>query len=540
MQQTFDFVIVGAGSAGAVLASKLSENPQYRVLLIEAGPVDNNALIDIPRGFGKLHSDPRFMWSYQTEAEDGTGGRAETWLRGKTLGGSSAVNGMVYVRGQPEDYDALDAMGLPGWNWATMSSYFRRLENHSLGDDGVRGVGGPLALRPHPAPGPVHEALIGACTEIGLPRLDDMNGTRQEGVGYFSHNIHSGRRVSASRAFLRPAMQRPNLKVMTDTLVEKVLFEERRAVAVRCRRNGAVETICAAREIVLCAGALESPKLLQLSGIGPAAHLRDLGIEVIHDSPHVGGNMREHRGIMFRQRLALPQTASQNCQLQGMRLAATSLRYLLTRSGVLSWGSHEVGAFFRATEQATRPDAEFLMSPFSYQITEKGAAIDTFPGLHLMSYVLRPESRGSVMIGSADPTAAPLVRPAFLTDAYDCRVAIGIYHVMRKLFDQPALRAIVAEELAPGPLHSDEEILDVFRRNGVTGYHAVGTCAMGANADAVLDERLRVRGVGGLRVMDCSAMPLMIAGNTNAPMMAMGWRAADLILEDQHPIAKGV
>lgn len=537
MQQTFDFVIVGAGSAGAVLASKLSENSQYRVLLIEAGPVDNNSLIDIPRGFGKLHSDRRFMWSYQTEPETGTGGRAETWLRGKTLGGSSAVNGMVYVRGQPEDYDA---MGLPDWNWSTMSNYFRRLENHSLGDDGIRGVGGPLTLRRHPAPSPVHEAVITGCTEIGLPRLDDMNGASQEGVGYFSHNINAGRRISASRAFLRPAMQRPNLTVMTDTLVEKVVFEGRRAVAVRCRRNGSVETIRAAREIVLCAGALESPKLLQLSGIGPAAHLRDLGIDVIHDSPHVGGNMREHRGIMFRQRLALPQSASQNYQFHGIRLAATSLRYLLTRSGVLSWGSHEVGAFFRATEQATRPDAEFLMSPFSYQITENGAAIDTFPGLHLMSYVLRPESRGSVMIGSADPTAAPIVRPAFLTDEYDCRVAIGIYHVMRKLFDQPALRTIVAEELAPGLLQSDEEILDVFRRNGVTGYHAVGTCAMGASADAVLDERLRVRGVDGLRVMDCSAMPLMISGNTNAPMMAMGWRAADLIIQDQNPIATGV
>lgn len=531
MQQTFDFVIVGAGSAGAVLASKLAES-RHSVLLIEAGPSDNNPLIDIPKGFGKLHGDPRYMWRYQTEPESGTGGKPDIWLRGKTLGGSSAVNGMVYVRGQPEDYDAMDALGLPGWNWSVMSDYFRRLEDHTLGDDGVRGTGGPLGVRPHPVVGPATEAVIAAGVGLGLPRLDDLNGTSQEGVGYFSHNIRSGRRVTASRAFLHAAMKRPNLTVMTDTLVEKIVFEGRRAVGVRCRRNGTVETIRAGREVVLCAGALESPKLLQLSGVGPASHLRDLGIEVIADSPQVGANMREHRNIKFSQRLSLPASASENREFHGLRLAANSLRYVATRGGVLSWGSHEVGAFFRAASDATRPDAEFLMSPYSYSMSEAGAAIDTFPGLHLMAYVLRPESRGSVMIASADPAAAPVIRPAFFTDAYDCRVAVGIYHFLRRLFDQPALQAIVAAELEPGPLTGDDEIIDAFRNSGVTGYHAVSTCAMGAADTDVLDARLRVRGVGGLRVMDCSSMPLMIAGNTNAPMMAMGWRAADLILED--------
>lgn len=532
MQQTFDFVIVGAGSAGAVLASKLAENSQYRVLLIEAGPPDKNPLIDIPRGFGKLHSNPRYIWHYQTEPEAGTGGKGETWLRGKTLGGSSAVNGMVYVRGQREDYDAFDALGLPGWNWSVMSGYFRRLEDHALGDDGVRGVGGPLGVRPHPAPGPAGDAVIAAGVGLGLPKLDDLNGTSQEGIGYFSHNIRGGQRISSSRAFLRAAMKRPNLTVMTDTLVEKVVFEGRRAVGVRCRRKGVAEIVRAAREVVLCAGALESPKLLQLSGIGPAAHLRNLGIDVIVDSPHVGANMREHRNIKFSQRLSLPPSASENREFHGLRLAASSLRYMTTRGGVLSWGSHEVGGFFRAVADATRPDAEFLMSPYTYSVSEAGPAIDAFPGLHLMAYVLRPESRGSVLIGSADPTAAPLVRPAFFTDEYDCRVAIGIYHFLRRLFDQPALKAIIAEELEPGRLTTDDEILEVFRRDGVTGYHAVSTCQMGTDASAVLDAHLRVRGVGGLRVMDCSSMPLMIAGNTNAPMMAMGWRASDIILED--------
>jgi choline dehydrogenase-like flavoprotein len=532
MQQTFDFVIVGAGSSGAVLASKLAENSQYRVLLIEAGPSDKNPLIDIPRGFGKLHSDPRFMWRYQTEPETGTGGKPDVWLRGKTLGGSSAVNGMVYVRGQREDYDAFDTLGLPGWNWSVMGDYFRRLEDHALGDDGVRGVGGPLGLRPHPVASPATEAVIAAGAGVGLPRLDDLNGTRQEGVGYFSHNIRNGRRVTASLAFLHAAMKRPNLTVMTDTLVEKVVFEGRRAVGVRCCRNGTVETMRAGREVVLCAGALESPKLLQLSGVGPAAHLRDLGIEVVADSPLVGANMREHRNIKFSQRLSLPASASENREFHGLRLAANSLRYVVTRSGVLSWGSHEVGAFFRAAPDATRPDAEFLMSPYSYSVSEAGPAIDSFPGLHLMAYVLRPESRGSVLIGSADPTAPPVICPAFFTDEYDCRVAIGIYHFLRRLFDQPALKTIIAEELEPGRLTGDDEILDAFRTSGVTGYHAVSTCAMGAADTDVLDARLRVRGVGGLRVMDCSSVPLMIAGNTNAPMMAMGWRAADLILED--------
>jgi choline dehydrogenase-like flavoprotein len=534
MEQAFDFIIVGAGSAGVALASKLAERSRYRVLLLEAGPADSNPLIDVPRGFGKLHGDSRYMWQYQTEPEAGTGGQPDVWLRGKTLGGSSAVNGMVYVRGQPEDYDALEAMGLPGWGWSTMEGYFRRLEDHALGDDGVRGIGGPLALRPHPGGHPVNEATIASGVSLGLPHLQDLNGNSQEGIGYFSHNIRSGRRISAARAFLRPDLKARNLTAMTDALVERIRFDGHRAVAVRVRHKGAVREIRAGREIILCAGAIESPKLLQLSGVGPASHLRDIGIEVVVDSPQVGANMREHRGIRFSQRLALPASASENRAFHGLALAASALRYLLSRSGALSWGSHEVGCFFRALPDATRPDAEFLMSPYSYRITPEGAALDQFPGLHLLSYVLRPESLGSVLIVAADPDAPPAIRPNFFTHEYDCRVAVGIYRFLRRLFEQPALRQIIAEEVEPGPLAGDDEILDQFRREGVTGYHAVGTCAMGSLEQSVLDARLRVRGVGGLRVMDCSAVPLMISGNTNAPMMAMGWRAADLILED-HP-----
>lgn len=534
MQQAFDFIIVGAGSAGVVVASKLAESSRFRVLLIEAGPKDSHPLIHVPRGFGKLHGDSRYMWQYQTRAEAGTGGKPEAWLRGKTLGGSSAVNGMVYVRGQSEEYDALETMGLPGWGWSTMKDYFRRLEDHALGDDGVRGVGGPLGLRPHPAGNAVNEAMIASGVALGLPRLDDLNGASQEGIGYFSHNIRSGRRISASRAFLRPGLENQNLTVMTGARVERVQFEGRRAVGIRVRHGNRVDEIRAAREIILCAGAIESPKLLQLSGVGPAAHLRDLGIEVVHDSPLVGANMREHRGIRFSQRLALPASASENRAFNGLGLVMTSLRYLLTHRGALSWGSHEVGCFFRALPGATRPDAEFLMSPYSYTIKPAGAALDEFPGLHLLGYVLRPESRGSVLIETSDPSTPPVIRPAFFTDEYDCRVAIGIYRFLRQLFEQPPLQAIIKEELEPGPLCQEHEILYAFRRKGVTGYHAVGTCAMGSLEQSVLDARLRVRGIGGLRVMDCSAVPLMISGNTNAPMMAMGWRAADLILED-HP-----
>ena len=530
MEKSYDFVVVGAGSAGCALASRLSENARHRVLLVEAGPLDRSPLIDMPRGFGKLHQDPKHVWYYATEPEAGTGGQSETWIRGKTLGGSSAVNGMVYVRGQPQDYDALEAMGLPGWGWSTMSEYFRRMEDHVLGDDGVRGVGGPVGVGPHPVPSPACEAIIAGCVALGLPRRDDLNGTDQEGAGYFSHNIRSGRRVSAAKAFLRPAMKRRNLIVMADTQVEKILFDGQRAVGLRCRRNGVEEAVRARREVVICAGAIESPKLLQLSGIGPTAHLSALGIEVVFDSPLVGANMREHRNIKFSHRLAIPN--SENRELNGLRLVANSLRYVATRTGVLSWGSHEMGAFFRAGAGAQRPDAELLMSPYTWRVTESGAAIDRFPGLHVLAYVLRPESRGSVMIRSADPAAAPTIRPNFLSAEYDRGVAVGVYRFLRRLLDQPALKAIIAEELEPGRLETEDEILDAYRHHGLCGYHAVGTCAMGADDDAVLDARLRVRGIAGLRVMDCSALPFVVAGNTNAPMMAMGLRAADMILED--------
>lgn len=523
---TFDYIIVGAGSSGSVLASRLSADPMQRVLLIEAGGPDTSPLIDMPRGFGRLLADPNHVWMYQV---DKTGGHnaPEFWVRGKTLGGSSSVNGMVWVHGLPGDYDAWERQGCVGWGWPELSRCFKALEDHQLGEGGGRGVGGPVKVTQHPERAELCEAMIAAARTCGLPITEDLNSVDGEGFGYQPRNIWRGRRQSAAKAFLRPARGRANLTVMTDTLALRVVFEGGRAVGVQIRRDGRDDIVRAGREVVLCAGALHSPKLLQLSGVGPADHLRSLGIDVVCDSPDVGENLREHRLLSMQFRVT---RGSQNHHFNGALLYATALNYFLFGRGALASAAFEVGGFVKTRPELDRPDAQLGMGPMSLDRSAGRFAMEREPGALCGGYAMRPDSRGSVRITGRDPDAPLQIQPNYLSEESDRRTSVGIVRFTRRLFAQPALQEyVVRESSESAEAQTDDEIIDAFHRIGAAGFHAAGTCRMGADSRSVVDPQLRVRGVRGLRVVDISVMPSLVSGNTNAPAMAMAWRAAELI-----------
>ncbi|WP_297509351.1 GMC family oxidoreductase [uncultured Caulobacter sp.] len=541
-----DYVVVGAGSAGCVLAARLSEGGRFKVVLLEAGGDDrptknlsqfgSNLMIHIPVGYSSTLKDPKVNWLYTTEPDPGTGGRVHVWPRGKVLGGSSSINAMLYVRGQAADYDGWRQLGCEGWAWDDVLPYFRKAQNQERGACDLHATGGPLNVADMRDVHPISEALIEACDQAGIPRYADLNGPDQEGATWYQVTQKNGARCSSAVAYLHPAMNRPNLKVETNALASRVLFEGKRAVGVEFVQNGQRRVVMARGEVILAGGAINSPQLLQLSGVGPGALLREHGIPVVADLPGVGENLQDHYLVAVRYRLKSG-TISVNEQSKGGRLAAEAMKYLLFRKGLLTLSAAHVAAFCKSRPDLAGPDIQFHILPATMDLeklfTEQKMELEGAPGMTIAPCQLRPESRGHIRIKSADPAAYPAIFANYLADPLDQEVTVAGLKWARKIGSQPAIAQYVDHEMNPGPdVTTDEQLLDFARQTGSTLYHPVGSCQMGNGPMAVVDAQLRVRGVEGLRVVDASIMPRLISGNTNAPSIMIGEKGAAMILAD--------
>jgi choline dehydrogenase len=530
-EQEYDYIIVGAGSSGCVLANRLSADPTKRVLLLEAGPRDLNPWIHIPIGYGKTMFNQTLNWGYKTEPEQGVNGRSIYWPRGKTLGGSSSINGLIYIRGQQADFDDWAARGNPGWGWEDVLPFFRRSECQMRGADSYHGADGELAVSDVGESDTLCDAFIAGAEQAGFPRNDDFNGADQEGVGYFQLTTRNGRRCSTAVAFLRPAAKRRNLDIVTDANCECILLNGRRAAGVVYTLDGERITARCRGEVLLCAGAINTPKILELSGIGNPEVLQKAGIEPVHSLPEVGQNLQDHLQIRVIMRCTQPITTNDDLN-SWIRSTQIGLRYVLQRRGPLAVGINKAGGFVRSRPGLERPDIQFHFGTLSSDIP--GSPVHKFPGFTMSTCQLRPESRGTVHIQSGAVDEAPKIHPNYLATEEDCRVSMDGVRTSRRIAETPAMRPLVQEEYSPGKsIQSDEELLDFVRSDGTTIFHPVGTCRMGSDATAVVDPALRVRGLEGLRIADCSIMPTLVSGNTNAAAIMIGEKASDLLLAEQ-------
>jgi choline dehydrogenase len=522
-----DFVVVGAGSAGCVMAARLSEDPATRVVLLEAGGQDTNRWIHIPLGFGKTFADPSVNWCYETEPDPGANGRRIFWPRGKVLGGSSSINGMVYIRGQHEDFDLWRQMGCTGWSATDVLPYFKRAEHQVRGSDPWHSTGGPLVVSDVADKHEIPEAFIQACNDLGYPTNPDFNGATQDGVGYHQTTTVNGKRCSTAKGYLHPVMDRPNLRVITGALAQRITFAGKRATGIDFIQDNLPHRVRVRREVILCGGAINSPQLLLLSGIGPQAQLAAHGIEVVQHAPGVGQAMQDHYSAPIKLKCRYPITVNDVMQ-SPLKKLRTGLEYYLLRRGPMAAISAQVALFARTRPELATPDIKMSISIFSADRPQDG--LHPWSGFTIIVYQLRPESRGEIRLKSANPQDPPAMIPNYLATETDRRTITDGLMLGRHVLATPHMQHYVAEEFLPGPaVMTDAQMLEHARNCGSTVFHPTSTCKMGIDPMAVVDPELRVIGVEGLRVVDASVMPTVVSGNTNAATIMIAEKAADLV-----------
>ena len=528
--ERYTYIVVGAGSAGCVLANRLSADPSNRVLLLEAGGRDVNPWIHIPVGYFKTMHNPNTDWCFKTEPDPGLNGRSIEWPRGKVLGGSSSINGLIYIRGQAEDFDHWRQLGNAGWSFADVLPYFKKSEDQERGGDEYHGTGGPLSVSNMRISREICDAYIEAADEIGIPPTDDFNGASQEGAGYVQLTARNGRRCSAAVGYLHPVRRRLNLDVVTHALTHRILFDGRRAIGVRYAVKGDVRDAYADAEVILAAGAINSPQILQLSGIGSGKALREFDIPLVHDLSGVGENLQDHLQVRSMYSTQRPITMNDQVRNPFVKMMM-GVEYVFRRTGPLSMGASQICVFARTRPELATPDVQFHLQPLSAD--KPGDGLHKFSAFTASVCQLRPESRGRIALKSPDPEAYPAIHPNYLATKTDQQTTVDGMKLARRIAATRKMSGYIAEELDPGPdVKTDEELLEHARNSAVTIYHPVGTCKMGSDPNAVVDERWRVHGMAGLRVVDASVMPTLVSGNTNAATIMIAEKAADMIRQD--------